>query len=78
MAQLLLKIIGHTLHASHRALHGLRYLGMVFQWENTFYKRQHAHSYTGNPETPGVMYPDFVKIAEGYCEPPHTARPRIA
>jgi len=46
-----------------------QYLGMVFQWENTFYKRQHAHSFMGDPEQPGIMYPDFVKIAEGYGVP---------
>ena len=47
-----------------------QYLGMVFQWENTFYKKQHAHSYMGDPDAPeGVMYPDFVTIAKGYGVP---------
>jgi acetolactate synthase-1/2/3 large subunit len=40
-----------------------QFLGMVFQWENTFYNKQHAHSFTGNPDTPDVPYPDFVAIA---------------
>ena len=31
-----------------------QYLGMVFQWENTFYKKQHAHSFMGDPD--GVSY----------------------
>ena len=46
-----------------------QYLGMVYQWENTFYKGQHAHTSMGDPEQPGVMYPDFVTIAKGYGVP---------
>ena len=44
-------------------------LGMVFQWENTFYRKNHAHSILSHPELPGEMYPDFVKISEGYGIP---------
>ena len=44
-------------------------LGMVFQWENTFYRKNHAHSILSHPELPDEMYPDFVKIAEGYGIP---------
>lgn len=44
-------------------------LGMVFQWENTFYRKNHAHSELSHPEKPGEMYPDFVTIAEGYGVP---------
>lgn len=46
-----------------------QYLGMVFQWENTFYKRRRAHTFLGDPDQPGVIYPDFIKISEGYGVP---------
>lgn len=45
-----------------------QYLGMVAQWEDRFYDKRHGNtvlSVEGHDEP----YPNFVKIAEGYCIP---------
>lgn len=46
-----------------------QHLGMVVQWEDRFYKGNRAHTYLGNPENEEEIYPDFVKIAEGFNVP---------
>lgn len=46
-----------------------QHLGMVVQWEDRFYKGNRAHTYLGNPENEEEIYPDFVKIAEGFDVP---------
>lgn len=46
-----------------------QHLGMVVQWEDRFYKGNRAHTYLGNPENEGEIYPDFIKIAEGFGVP---------
>ncbi|KAJ3675797.1 hypothetical protein LUZ60_004839 [Juncus effusus] len=46
-----------------------QHLGMVVQWEDRFYKANRAHTYLGNPENEEEIYPDFVKIAEGFGVP---------
>jgi acetolactate synthase-1/2/3 large subunit len=54
-----------------------QHLGMVVQWEDRFYASNRAHTYLGpidNPEAvgqgegeiPESLYPDFVRIAEGF------------
>ncbi len=54
-----------------------RYLGMVRQWQELFYKKRYSYSYMGrfkdettpNPQLKGAhegFYPDFVKLAEAY------------
>lgn len=54
-----------------------QYLGMVFQWEDRFCKKNHAQTFLGpidNPEKylekkdycPTNRYPDFVAIAKGF------------
>ena len=49
-----------------------QHLGMVMQWEDRFYDGCRAQTILGDPENIGSpdnlggLYPDFVKIAEGY------------
>lgn len=49
-----------------------QHLGMVMQWEDRFYDGVRAQtilsdpSNIGSPENVGGLYPDFVKIAEGF------------
>jgi acetolactate synthase-1/2/3 large subunit len=49
-----------------------QHLGMVMQWEDRFYSGVRGHTILGDPtnigspDNPGGLYPDFVKIAEGF------------
>lgn len=49
-----------------------QHLGMVVQWEDRFYQSNRAHTILGDrnnigsPDNLGGLYPDFVKIAEGF------------
>jgi acetolactate synthase-1/2/3 large subunit len=51
-----------------------QHLGMVVQWEDRFYNSIRGNTVLGNgnadnigsPDNPDALYPDFVKIAEGY------------
>ena len=49
-----------------------QHLGMVVQWEDRFYGSVRGntilghHHNIGSPDNPGGLYPDFVKIAEGF------------
>jgi acetolactate synthase-1/2/3 large subunit len=49
-----------------------QHLGMVVQWEDRFYGSVRGNtilgdeSNVGGPDNPAALYPDFVKIAEGY------------
>lgn len=48
-----------------------QHLGMVVQWEDRFYKSNRGHTYLGDPKNPTGIYPDYVKICEGFgvtCE----------
>jgi acetolactate synthase-1/2/3 large subunit len=56
-----------------------QHLGMVVQWEDRFYAGNRGHTFLGNPkltyegslEDPAGIYPDYVKICEGFgvkCE----------
>jgi acetolactate synthase-1/2/3 large subunit len=56
-----------------------QWLGMVMQWEDRFYKSNRGHTFLGNPkniyngslEDPTGIYPDYLKICEGFgvkCE----------
>ena len=52
-----------------------QWLGMVMQWEDRFYKSNRGHTFLGNPkntykgslEDPAGIYPDYVKICEGFA-----------
>lgn len=52
-----------------------QYLGMVMQWEDRFYNSNRGHTFLGNPRKiyegslvdPAGIYPDYVKICEGFC-----------
>ena len=49
-----------------------QHLGMVMQWEDRFYGSVRGNTVLsdenniGSPDNPDGLYPDFVKIAEGY------------
>ena len=43
-----------------------QHLGMVVQWEDRFYSSNRAHTFIGDPRDPTKVYPDFVKICEGF------------
>ncbi len=49
-----------------------QHLGMVVQWEDRFYEGCRGHTILGDPnnigspDNPSGLYPDFVKIAEGF------------
>ncbi len=51
-----------------------QYLGMVMQWEDRFYASNRGHTFLGNPKKtyegslvdPAGIYPDYVKICEGF------------
>jgi acetolactate synthase-1/2/3 large subunit len=49
-----------------------QHLGMVVQWEDRFYGSVRGNTIlgdetnVGSPDNPGALYPDFVKIAEGF------------
>src|SRR6186997_646366 len=46
-----------------------QHLGMVVQWEDRFYESNRGHTYLGDPENMKAIYPDFVKIAQGFNVP---------
>ncbi len=43
-----------------------QYLGMVAQWEDLFYQGLHANTFIGDFSGKEILYPDFIKIADGY------------
>jgi acetolactate synthase-1/2/3 large subunit len=49
-----------------------QHLGMVVQWEDRFYDSVRGNTILGDvtnigsPDNPAALYPDFVKIAEGF------------
>nr|WOV65532.1 acetolactate synthase 1 [Linum usitatissimum] len=42
-----------------------QHLGMAVQWEDRFYKANRAHTFLGNPENEGEIFPDMLRFAEG-------------
>jgi acetolactate synthase-1/2/3 large subunit len=46
-----------------------QYLGMVMQWEDRFYKSNRGHTFLGLNDQPDRIYPDFMKICEGFDVP---------
>jgi len=46
-----------------------QYLGMVMQWEDRFYKSNRGHTFLGLTDQPDRIYPDFLKICEGFDVP---------
>ena len=46
-----------------------RYLGMVVQWEDRFYKSNRGHTFLGLKDQEERIYPDFIKICEGFDVP---------
>jgi acetolactate synthase-1/2/3 large subunit len=46
-----------------------QHLGMVVQWEDRFYSSNRAHTFLGDPKDLEKVYPDYIKICEGFGVP---------
>ncbi len=46
-----------------------QHLGMVVQWEDLKYKSNRANTFLGKLDTPKDIYPNYVKICEGFEVP---------
>jgi acetolactate synthase-1/2/3 large subunit len=46
-----------------------QWLGMVVQWEDRFYNSNRGHTFLGDPKDLARIYPDYVKICEGFGVP---------
>jgi acetolactate synthase-1/2/3 large subunit len=46
-----------------------QYLGMVMQWEDRFYGSNRGHTFLGDPRDLARIYPDYVKMCEGFGVP---------
>jgi acetolactate synthase-1/2/3 large subunit len=46
-----------------------QWLGMVVQWEDRFYSSNRGHTFLGDPRDLNRIYPDYVKICEGFGVP---------
>src|SRR5260370_13961770 len=46
-----------------------QHLGMVMQWEDSFYAGNRGHSYLGDPENRKQIYPDYVAVCQAFNVP---------
>jgi acetolactate synthase-1/2/3 large subunit len=46
-----------------------QWLGMVVQWEDRFYNSNRGHTFLGDPSDLSRIYPDYVKMCEGFGVP---------
>ena len=46
-----------------------QHLGMVVQWEDSFYAGNRGHTYLGNPENRSQIYPDYVRVCNSFNVP---------
>jgi acetolactate synthase I/II/III large subunit len=46
-----------------------QWLGMVVQWEDRFYNSNRGHTFLGDPKNLERIYPDYLKICEGFGVP---------
>jgi acetolactate synthase-1/2/3 large subunit len=46
-----------------------QHLGMVVQWEDSFYAGNRGHTYLGNPENRAQVYPDYVRVCNSFNVP---------
>ena len=46
-----------------------QHLGMVMQWEDSFYQGNRGHTYLGDPDHRGQIYPDYVSMARSFNVP---------
>jgi acetolactate synthase-1/2/3 large subunit len=46
-----------------------QHLGMVMQWEDSFYQGNRGHTYLGDPEHRRQIYPDYVAMARSFNVP---------
>lgn len=64
-----------TAHIEHIPVKAIilhnQHLGMVMQWEDRFYKGNRGHTYLGDPDKRGEIYPDYPTVSQGFnvkCE----------
>jgi acetolactate synthase-1/2/3 large subunit len=46
-----------------------QHLGMVVQWEDSFYAGNRGHTYLGNPDDRAQVYPDYVRVCNSFNVP---------
>jgi acetolactate synthase-1/2/3 large subunit len=46
-----------------------QHLGMVMQWEDSFYQGNRGHTYLGDPDNRQGIYPDYVAMAKSFNVP---------
>ena len=46
-----------------------QHLGMVVQWEDSFYAGNRGHTYLGDPENRAQVYPDYVRVCNSFNVP---------
>ncbi len=46
-----------------------QWLGMVVQWEDRFFNSNRGHTFLGDPRDLNRIYPDYLKICEGFGVP---------
>jgi acetolactate synthase-1/2/3 large subunit len=46
-----------------------QHLGMVMQWEDSFYAGNRGHTYLGDPENRKQIYPDYVAVCQAFNVP---------
>ncbi len=46
-----------------------QWLGMVMQWEDRFFNSNRGHTFLGDPRDLKRIYPDYVKMCEGFGVP---------
>jgi acetolactate synthase-1/2/3 large subunit len=46
-----------------------QHLGMVVQWEDSFYGGNRGHTYLGDPEKRAQVYPDYVRVCNSFNVP---------
>jgi acetolactate synthase I/II/III large subunit len=46
-----------------------QHLGMVVQWEDSFYGGNRGHTYLGDPDKRAQIYPDYVRVCNSFNVP---------
>ncbi len=60
-----------------------QYLGMVVQWEDRFFSSNRGHTFLGDPNDTGKIFPDYLPICQGFGVPaeritrPEEVRPAL-
>jgi acetolactate synthase-1/2/3 large subunit len=56
------------IHAKAMILNN-QHLGMVVQWEDSFYAGNRGHTYLGDPDHRAQIYPDYVRVCNSFNVP---------